>query len=231
MKLRVEAVLLGSLKPLGRQGVPSGIDKQPVTASVEIGPEGLSGDHQGDRKNHGGPEKAIHHYPRDHYDWWQEHYPELGPLLDRAGRFGENLSTRGLDESRVCIGDVFRLGTAVVQVSQGRQPCWRLNARFDEKAMARRVQESARTGWYYRVMEAGQVAPGDSLDLLERPAENWNLQRVLHVLYRDTLNREALSELADLRELAESWRNLVRRRLEKAEVEDWSRRLETPRQE
>lgn len=231
MKLRVEAVLLGSLKPLGRQGVSSGIDKQPVATSVEVASEGLLGDHQGDRKNHGGPEKAIHHYSRDHYDWWQEHYSGLNPPLDRAGRFGENISTRGLDESVVCIGDVFRLGTAVVQVSQGRQPCWRLNARFNEKAMARRVQESARTGWYYRVLKSGKVAPGDSLQLLERPAENWKLQRVLHVLYRDTLNREALSELAELPVLADSWRNLVRRRLEKAEVEDWTARLETPLQE
>lgn len=231
MKLQVEAVLLGRLKPLGRQGVPSGIDKQPVEESVEIGPEGLFGDHQGDRKNHGGPEKAIHHYPRDHYDWWQEHYSDLTPPLDRAGRFGENISTRGLDEAGVCIGDIFCLGTAVVQVSQGRQPCWRLNARFNEKVMARRVQESARTGWYYRVLESGKVAPGDSLELLERLAENWNLQRVLHVLYRDMLNREALSELAELPVLADSWRNLVRRRLEKAEVEDWTARLETPLQE
>ncbi|WP_022729794.1 MOSC domain-containing protein [Fodinicurvata sediminis] len=231
MKLQVEAVLLGDLKPLGRQGVPSGIDKQPVATSVEVGLEGLLGDHQGDRKNHGGPEKAIHHYPRDHYDWWLAHYPDLALPLDRPGRFGENISTRGLDESAVCIGDIVRLGTAVVQVSQGRQPCWRLNARFNEKTMARRVQESARTGWYYRVLESGKVAPGDSLDLLERPARNWSLQRVLHVLYRDTLNREALSELAELSVLADSWRNLVHRRLEKAEVEDWTARLETPLQE
>lgn len=228
MMLQVEAVLLGALKPLGLQGVPSGIDKQPVETSVQIGPEGLTGDHQGDRKHHGGPEKAIHHYPHDHYAWWRSRYPELSSQLGQIGRFGENISTTGLCEADVCIGDVFRLGSAVVQVSQGRQPCWRLNARFNEKSMARRVQESARTGWYYRVVESGGVAPGDSLDLLERPAGNWSLQRVLNILHRDTLNREALRELAELPELAESWRNLMHRRLEKAEVEDWTRRLETP---
>lgn len=226
----LRAVLVGELKPLGAQAVPSGIDKQAAPGAVGIGPEGLAGDHQGDRKNHGGPEKAIHHYPYDHYAWWRSRYPELAPQLDRAGRFGENISTKGLCEADVCIGDVFRLGSAVVQISQGRQPCWRLNARFAEKTMARRVQESARTGWYYRVLESGRVTAGDTLELLERPAEGWSLQRILHLLYRDTLNREALSGLAELPELAESWRFLARRRLDRAAVEDWTARLETPQQ-
>jgi MOSC domain-containing protein YiiM len=94
--------------------------------------------------------------------------------------------------------------------------------------MARRVQESGWTGWYYRVFEPGNVVAGDAMSLVERPAEGWTLERVLHVLYRDTLNADDLARLAGLSQLAGSWRDLARRRLESRAVENWSRRLETP---
>ncbi len=221
MSAIVCAVLVGKVAPLGGRDVPSGIDKRPVDGAVAITRTGLSGDEQGDRKHHGGPEKAIHHYPFDHY-------PALASRLTQPGAFGENISTHGLTEADVCIGDVYRLGTALVQISQGRQPCWRLNERFDDTGMARRVQESGRTGWYYRVFEPGNVIAGDAMSLVERPAEGWTLQRVLHVLYRDTLNADDLARLAGLSLLAGSWRDLARRRLESRAVENWSRRLETP---
>ncbi|SLN26905.1 MOSC domain-containing protein [Oceanibacterium hippocampi] len=228
MTLAVRAVLVGKVAPLGRRGVASGIFKQPVGDSVLVTRTGLAGDAQGDTGRHGGPEKAVHHYPYEHYALWRREAPGLAALLPREGAFGENLSTEGLTEADVCIGDVYRLGTALVQLSQGRQPCWRLNERFGEPAMARRVQETGRTGWYYRVLEEGRVRAGDRMTLVERPAEGWTLQRIMDVLYRDTLNREVLARLVDMPLLAESWRNLARRRLEQQAVEDWSPRLETP---
>lgn len=152
-------LLVGGVKPLGKRGAPSGIVKSPVEHPVFLSRNGLEGDAQGDTGRHGGPEKAVHHYPFDHYREWQS---EIGPhsLLDRPGAFGENVSTAGLTEADVAIGDIFRLGHALIQVSQGRQPCWKLNERFADARMARRVQEAGRTGWYYRVLEEGAVAPG-----------------------------------------------------------------------
>ena len=224
----VRAVLVGTVAPLGARGVPSGIDKHPVAGAVQVRREGLTGDEQGDRKHHGGPEKAVHHYAFEHYARWRKEDPALAWRLDRDGAFGENLSTVGMTEADVCIGDIYRLGTALVQISQARQPCWRLNERFRSPAMARRVQESGRTGWYYRVLEEGTVCRGGRIALVERRRSDWPLARVLDVLYRRTLDVDALAALSDLPELSRSWRELARRRIETRAVEDWSRRLRTP---
>ncbi len=225
----IDCVLLGTVHPFGPKGVPSGIDKQAVDGAVRVTVLGLAGDGQGDPKHHGGPEKAIHHYAFDHYPAWRE---ELSPLsrqaaevLARPGAFGENVSTAGLTEADVCIGDRFRLGGALVEVSQARQPCWKLNHRFGHAGMARAVQQSLRTGWYYRVLEEGCLARGDSLVLVERPYPDWSLQRLLHVLYVDRLDAGALCAMATLPALAENWRKLARQRLERREVEDMERRL------
>lgn len=228
METVIRTVLAGTIAPLGGRRVPSGIDKQPLTGRRAIGITGLAGDAQGDTKHHGGPEKALHHYAFDHYAPWKAEYPRLGSHLARPGAFGENISTLGLTEADVCIGDTYRLGTALVQVSQGRQPCWRLNERFDDPAMARLVQETGRTGWYYRVLEEGSVAVGDRIRLVERPLPDWPLTRVIDLLYRHTLDMTALAELAELPQLAISWRDLAGRRLKSRAVEGWSSRLETP---
>lgn len=224
----IRAVLAGSLAPLGKHGVPSGIFKRPLDREVTVTRSGLVGDAQGDEKHHGGPEKAVHHYPFEHYAAWMEDVPDLAVHLGRAGAFGENISTEGMTEANVCVGDVYRLGTVVLEVSQARQPCWRLNERFELKTMARHVQESGRTGWYYRVRQEGRIGPEDRIDLLDRPAGDWPLARILHALHRDTLNAGELMQLASLETLTASWRDLARRRLERHAVEDWSRRLDTP---
>lgn len=220
----IRALLVGGVQPLGDKAVPSGIDKHPVAKPVRIGREGIEGDAQGDRRHHGGPEKAVHHYAFEHYAAWRE---MIGPhpLLLQPGAFGENLSTLGMTEANVALGDIFRLGGATLAVSQGRQPCFRLNLRFGRPDMARSVQESGRTGWYYRVIEEGIAAPGDSLVLLERPLPDWTLSRLLHTLYADTLDHDELAAMAALEALPENWRRLAARRLENGRVEDWSRRL------
>jgi MOSC domain-containing protein YiiM len=170
-------LLIGGVRPLGKRAAPSGIAKAPVMAPVLLRRVGFQGDEQGDTVRHGGPEKAVHHYPFEHYAPWKS---EFGPLalLDQPGAFGENVSTTGLTEADVAIGDIFRLGHALVQVSQGRQPCWKLNERFADIRMARRVQVTGRTGWYYRVLEEGIVSPGDGLTLVERTNDYWTINRV-----------------------------------------------------
>ncbi|MDK3023104.1 MOSC domain-containing protein [Cupriavidus taiwanensis] len=225
----IAAVLTGAVRPFGPRGVPSGIAKTATRARTRVTPTGLEGDGQGDPRHHGGPEKALHHYAFDHYPAWRQTLQEHGApgdgVLDTPGAFGENLSTTGLTEADVCIGDRFRLGTALVEVSQARQPCWKLNHRFGYAGMSRAVQQSLRTGWYYRVLESGDVAAGDMLELAARPCPGWSLQRLLQVLYVDRLDYAALEEMAALAPLAESWRKLARQRLERREVEAMERRL------
>ncbi|MHA6686618.1 MOSC domain-containing protein [Mesorhizobium sp. A556] len=216
----IEALFIGKLAPLGPQRAPSGIRKARADGPQDVTSVGLLGDHQGDTKSHGGPEKALHHYPRDHYAAWAADGIEAVPAA-----FGENISTFGLTEGDICIGDIYRLGKAVLQVSQGRQPCWRLNARFERPDMAYRVQKTGRTGWYYRVLGEGTASAGDALTLEERPQPHWPLTRLIDLLYTRTLDLTALAGLAAMPELAPSWRNLATRRLETGSVENWEKRL------
>lgn len=218
-------LLTGRAAPLDGSDALSGIAKLPVDHPLALGPEGLEGDEQADRRVHGGVEKAVHHYPVEHYAAWQA---DLGllPALAAPGGFGENISTSGLTEATVAVGDIFRLGSALLQVSQGRQPCWKLNRRFDTPDMAWRVQQSGRTGWYYRVLAPGTVAPGDQLELVDRIAPDWTLHRLWHALYVDRLNRGELQGIAGLDVLAEGWRKYAVRRLDSGRVEDWTKRLD-----
>ncbi|ODT22673.1 MAG: molybdenum cofactor sulfurase [Kaistia sp. SCN 65-12] len=220
----VEDVLAGFVAPLGPRGSPSGIDKRPVAGRVHVGLEGLTCDAQGDRKHHGGPEKALHHYAREHYPIWRD---VIGPraILDHPGAFGENLTTHGLTEETVAVGDTFRLGEALIQVSQGRQPCWKLNARFDVEDMALRVQRTGLTGWYYRVIETGHIERGDELRLVDRLSPEWTLRRLWRALYVDTMNLDELAGMCELAHLPESWRGYATKRLVTRQVEGWSRRL------
>lgn len=217
--------LTGLSAPLGNSGVISAIAKTPIDRTLWLGSDGFDGDQQADRRVHGGMEKALHHYPRDHYAVW---IAEIGPLplLDAAGAFGENLSALGMTEDSVAVGDIFRLGNALVQVSQGRQPCWKLNIRFGVPDMARRVQASGRTGWYYRVLQAGRVQPGDRLELIDRLAPGWSVRRLWHAMYIDRLDFGTLRQIAALEVLADGWRRHAQRRLDSGLVEDWTARLE-----
>ncbi|MGI2031707.1 MOSC domain-containing protein [Rhizobium panacihumi] len=218
---------IGRLAPLGPRNMPSGIDKTQVHASLALSKTGLVGDEQGDTAKHGGPEKAVHHYPFEHYAAWAEILGEH-PRLSTQGAFGENISTCGMTEADVAIGDIFRLGSATVEVSQGRQPCWRLNERFGRRTMAREVQETGRTGWYYRVIETGTVGPDDRLTLLERKTPEWTIARIWRAFYIDRLDSAELRGIATLDGLAAGWRDYAARRLDSGTVEDWSKRLDGP---
>ncbi|MGW8306776.1 MAG: MOSC domain-containing protein [Achromobacter pulmonis] len=225
MDIVIDALLTGDVRPLGDSGRDSGIDKHPVAVPLWLGAQGLRGDAQADRRFHGGPEKALHHYARDHYPDWLR---ELGAraVLDAPGAFGENLSTTGMTEHDVCVGDIYAVGEALIQVSQARQPCWKLNHRFDHAGMAARVQASGKTGWYYRVLRAGWLAPGDVLSLRERPHPQWTLVRVQDILNRRVLDVPTLSELAALPTLSPNWRALFEKRARLGQIEDWQPRLQ-----
>jgi MOSC domain-containing protein YiiM len=131
-------------------------------------------------------------------------------------------------ESDICLGDRWRLGGALFEVSQARQPCWRLNLRFERQDMARLVQSTGRTGWYFRVLAPGEIAAGQTARLDARPHPEWSLDRVWRLLYRDRLDRAALAAFAALPELPERWRSMAEARLASGRTESWTRRLETP---
>lgn len=215
----------GQIAPLGPRRSPSGIYKQQLAPPWVITKTGLLGDHQGDLKVHGGPEKAIHQYPADHYQAWQRDFIGLRPYLEHAPAFGENLCLPEMTENNVNVGDVFRLGAALLQVSQGRQPCWKLNVKFDRPDMAAMVQRTGRTGWYYRILEEGRASPGDELKLEDRPHADWPLARLNLLLTSRSLARDELRSMAELRFLSASWRKIASRRLESGRIEDWSLRL------
>ena len=158
----LDAIHTGRAVPYTRPGSCSAIAKVPVSGPVRIHAEGIEGDEQGDRRVHGGPEKAIHHYPFDHYAFWRGAHRH--PLLDGSGAFGENFSSTGWTEDTIHLADVIRVGTATLQVSQGRQPCWKLNLRFGVPDMSARVQNTLRAGWYCRTRLGGVVqAVGQNL--------------------------------------------------------------------
>ncbi len=223
---RVDALLAGKARPYTRPGSASGIDKRPLEGEVRFGELGIVGDEQGDPRVHGGIDKAVHHYAFEHYARWCEDLGEV-PLLRAPGAFGENISTRGMDEGTVCLGDRYALGSAVLEVSQGRQPCWKLNDRFGVADMARRVQDTGRSGWYYRVLQPGTARAGDLLQLIERPFPNWPLQRLGALLYERVLDPAQLQPVLAL-PLVPSWRRLVERRLQQGAVEDWGKRIDGP---
>src|SRR5690606_26325916 len=174
---------------------------------------------QGDLRVHGGPDKAVHHYAHAHYPLWRA---ELGalPVLAAPGAFGENLASSGLTEQHLCLGDQVRVGSVLLEVSQSRQPCWKLNDHFAVPDMARRVQQTGRTGWYYRVLQAGTLQAGDAITLVARPWPQWPLARVIDVLYHQPFDAAVLQALAAL-PLTPSWRRLVEGRLARGHVEDW----------
>nr|WP_136475885.1 MOSC domain-containing protein [Pseudomonas sp. DG56-2] len=226
MPMKLDTVLTGKAVAFTRPGSCSAIAKQARSGELAVTELGLAGDEQGDLRVHGGKDKAIHHYPREHYATWAA---ELGehPLLQAAGAFGENLSTYGWTEQTVCLGDRVRVGSAVLEVSQGRMPCWKLNDRFGVKDMSLRVQQSGRTGWYYRVLEEGVLAAGDTLQVIERPHPHWSVARLSSVLFDKQVDADVIRQCLAL-PLAPSWRRTLDRRLERAEVEDWAPRLQGP---
>ncbi|GGC08616.1 molybdenum cofactor sulfurase [Novosphingobium endophyticum] len=203
----VLSVQRGKARPFRGESEPSAIGKFPVAGKVRVHRLGLDGDEQADRTVHGGPDKAIHHYPYDHYDFWRR---TIGahPLLADYGAFGENISTAGLTEDMVCIGDRWRLGSALVEVSQGRQPCWKLDHRFDGAPVNANVVKARRPGWYYRVIKEGEAGAGDVMRLVARPWPEWTVRRVFGLLIAGDhkRDREGLEALGAVAALAEPWR-------------------------
>ena len=197
-------------------GWTSGIFKSAVDGPRWVGETNLDGDSQADRKNHGGPDKAICVYAHEHYAYWQR---QLGRELP-TGAFGENFTTIGLLESEMCIGDTLAIGDArdatrqvVVQLSQARQPCWKLARRWQVADLVEQVQNTGYTGWYFRVLHTGYVQAGDALHLRERPYPHLTLAEANRIMHHDKEDWEGVANLLACPLLSASWHSSLRRRV------------------
>ena len=213
-------------------GLTTAIHKQPISAPVRCTFAGLDGDEQSDQRHHGGPDRALHYYPADHYLWWQTWQTALGLLAPRtpwqAGAFGENLSGPGLTETQACIGDLYRLGDALIQISQPRSPCFKLNQRFGYGQLSQVMQLNGRCGWLLRVLEEGVVAPDMIMELVERPYPELTVKRTADILFNQARNEGDLLLLLENPALSPNWRQHAAHWLEHGTVADWQRRLLGP---
>lgn len=181
----------------------SAILKSPVTGPVALAALGLEGDTQVDRRHHGGPHRALLAYSAENYARWREE----GDLPDfPCGAFGENLTLAGMDESSVCIGDVYRMGGVRVEVSQPRQPCANLARRWQVPDLPERVQHTGRSGWYMRVLQPGLLEAGQRVEREACPHPEWNVARAVHVMRARLERRVEALELASLPALSPGWR-------------------------
>jgi MOSC domain-containing protein YiiM len=188
---------------VGDRAVLSGIVKRPVDGRVRVGLTNLAGDEQADLSVHGGPDKAVYAYPAEHYDRWRSELrrDDLSP-----GWFGENLTTEGLLEDDVAVGDVLRIGSALLEVSQPRVPCFKLAARMDDPAFARPFLKSGRVGFYLRVLEQGELGAGDAV-ARERSGAGGLTVAAAVALLSDGADPEALDRAAAVPALAAGWRD------------------------
>lgn len=191
--------------------------KQPVSGPQRVEPLGIVGDGQADLRFHGGVDKAVLAYSADHFPQWAAELPEVAWT---GGAFGENLTLAGLSESSVCLGDVWQLGGARLEVSQPRQPCWKLSRRWRIADLARRVTQNGRSGWYLRVLNPGEIAAGHELVLLHRPHPGWTITRAQQLMYLEKDNLAAAAEIAAIPALAASWREVFAERLAKRRAEE-----------
>jgi MOSC domain-containing protein YiiM len=187
----------------------SAINKTNVSGAVHVGLLGMAGDEQADLVNHGGPDKAILAYASKHYEAWNSEFPDKS---FEVGGFGENLTVVKLDESSCFVGDIFRIGDCLLQISQPRQPCWKLSGRWNLPKLAVLVQQNGRTGWYFRVLNEGVIEVGMNLELVDRPYPEFSVAWANSVMYAKPRRPEDDRRLAACPSLSESWRTHLEHR-------------------
>jgi MOSC domain-containing protein YiiM len=191
----------------------TGIFKNPVQDRVMLRTTNLDGDRQADLSVHGGLNKAVYGYPSEHYAAWSAELPELLDPARTWGAFGENFTTEGLLEAEVSVGDRYRIGSAVVRVTTPRLPCYKLAAKFQRDDMIERFVLSGRCGFYFAVVQAGEVGAGDEFEFLGREDPTLPIAEVNRLYTAKSLDRESLQRSLDVKSLPESWRDRFRARL------------------
>jgi MOSC domain-containing protein YiiM len=201
----VAALFAGGLRHLAPEGQRSGIFKQRLGVPARVGVNGIEGDEHADTRVHGGPQKALHQYPLEGYTRLAQRHPGIASDFV-PGSLGENLSTAaGMTEESVHVGDVWRIGGVVAQVSQPRSPCWKIDHRFGIERLSVFVAQERITGWYYRVIEGGLIAEGDAVALLERHTDRFSIAEFWRVQQLHRPEADDLSALAAVPGLAPDW--------------------------
>lgn len=208
-------------------GFDTAIDKIPVNNPVFLSELGLAEDACAETKYHGGLERALHQYPVEHYAFWQHTF---APRNNQQAEFaapgmGENISSIGMTEDNVCIGDQFQWGEAIIEVSQPRLPCYKLNTRWDTKDIAVRMQDLSRCGWLYRVIKPGLVSHHDPLIHIKRLTPAITIKQVCELFFNQPLNEASLTTLIEMPALSPIWAEVAKARLETNTVENWNFRL------
>ncbi|MEH1765999.1 MOSC domain-containing protein [Nostoc sp.] len=186
------------------KAVRTGIFKEPVNSRVMVRELNLDGDRQADLTVHGGVDKAVYVYPFEHYDYWRSELPDTELTF---GIFGENFTVTGLKEEELNIGDCFKIGSVELMVTQPRLPCYKLGIRFGRSDMVKRFLASRRTGFYFRVLQEGEVEVGDTLELMSRDTNNITVADITQLYVREQNNPELLHRAAQLKALPKGWRD------------------------
>ena len=207
--MRIISTNIGEAKTLDYNGKPvtTGIFKYPVDEAIFLGSEDVENDQVIDRKYHGGKDKACYLYSADHYKYWKSIYPELELPW---GMFGENLTVEGLNESEINIGDVFKIGETIVQATEPRQPCFKLEFRFNDNQIVRKFVDSGFSGVYLRVLKTGWVAQGNSMERLEKK-DSISIQKVFEMLYASEFDEAVKIAVNDVNIAASCKKDLLKR--------------------
>lgn len=199
----VESVNVGSPRAVEWRGeqVTTSIWKAPVTGRVAVQGVNVVGDDQADRTVHGGVDKAVYAYSTDDYDWWSR---QLDYKLD-SGTFGENLTVRGLPLSDAVVGERWRIGSVLLEVSQPRLPCYKLGIRMNDPSFLRRFARAGRPGAYFRILEPGELAADDSIKVVHQPVHGLTVGDIAHIYLRDHSQAERLLEAPELPTSLRDW--------------------------
>lgn len=210
--MRIVSISVGLPREVQWHGktVTTSIFKTPVSGRVAVKRLNLDGDQQSDLSVHGGADKAVYVYPSEHYAFWREELP--GVALP-WGAFGENLTTEGLLEDAVHIGDRLRIGSAEFSVTQPRMPCFKLGIRFDRADMVKRFLASGRTGFYLSVSREGEVAADDPITVLARDDAAFAVADIVGLYAADGTNQDLLRRASELPALPDGWRSYFQKRL------------------
>ncbi|RDK92744.1 MOSC domain-containing protein YiiM [Enterobacillus tribolii] len=202
---------------------PSAIAKRQVSGSVMLTALGLEGDEQAEKRHHGGPDRALCHYPREHYAFWQRQYPQQADLFC-APAMGENLSTLGMTEESVFIGDIYRWGEALIQVTQPRSPCFKLNYHTGIERFAVQMQDCGYCGWLYRVVAEGMVGRHHGLELASRNSDV-SVAEAIAIAFQMPFDAGEYRRLMSAAGLSASWSRTMQQRLLNGKIEDMNQRL------
>ncbi|MDW3095753.1 MAG: MOSC domain-containing protein [Gammaproteobacteria bacterium] len=216
--MRIETIQVGKPKDIALDWTTA-IYKSPVHGQVFLSKYNLEGDKQADLTVHGGLDKAVNVYPIEHYKYWNQRarFPfrkRINLPSPHNGAFGENFTVSGLTEVGVCIGDIYQIGSCIVEVSQPRQPCWKLARKFNQAKLPFWIQQTGKTGWYLRVLQEGHVQNSDVLELAERNNPSWSIAQANILMHSPGQSKDSISSLLECKQLSTSWRNALKKRLD-----------------